>query len=147
MVAAVAVTTALGLLIVNFAGGEAKITRHLERVHAIDDPRFARELGLLLGPPFIEGNLHGELINGDRIFPAMLGAIRGATRTITFETYIYWSGDIGEAFADALSERARAGVKVHVLLDWVGAPRWIPSCCERIEKAGVMVNAIHPPHW
>ena len=51
----------------------------------------------------------------------MLEAIRGAQQTITFETYIYWSGDIGREFADALAERARAGVKVHVLLDWVGS--------------------------
>ena len=44
-------------------------------------------------------------------------------RSITFETYIYWSGDIGHEFADALAERARAGVKVHVLVDWVGSQR------------------------
>ena len=61
------------------------------------------------------------LLNGDRIFPAMLAAIRQARRTITFETYIYWSESIGREFADALIERARAGVKVHVLLDWVGS--------------------------
>ncbi len=50
----------------------------------------------------------------------MLEAIRGARRTITFETYIYLSGSIGEQFAEALSERARAGVEVHVLLDRAG---------------------------
>jgi phosphatidylserine/phosphatidylglycerophosphate/cardiolipin synthase-like enzyme len=62
----------------------------------------------------VEGNSVVELINGGRIFPAMLEAIRGARRTITFETYIHWSGSLGEEFAEALSERARAGVKVHV---------------------------------
>jgi cardiolipin synthase A/B len=147
MIAAVAVTTALGLLIVNFAGGEAKITRHMERVHAIDDPRFARELGLLLGPPFIEGNLHSELINGDQIFPEMLGAVRAATRTVNFETYIYWSGDIGTAFAEALSERARAGVSVRVLLDWMGSAKIEPEMLRQLEDAGVMVTRYHPPHW
>jgi len=50
----------------------------------------------------------------------MLAAIRAAKKTINFKTYIYWSGDIGRAFADALAERSRADVKVHVLLDWVG---------------------------
>ena len=58
----------------------------------------------------------------------MLAAIRGAKRTIDFETYIYWSGAIGREFADALAERARAGVKVNVLLDWVGsATSWKTS--------------------
>ena len=53
----------------------------------------------------------------------MLDAIRGARQTITFETYIYWSEAIGKEFADALTERARAGVKVHVLLDWLGSAK------------------------
>ena len=50
-------------------------------------------------------------------FRAMLAAIRGASTSINFETYIYWSGDIGRTFADALAERARRGIKTHVLLD------------------------------
>jgi cardiolipin synthase len=77
-------------------------------------------MGTLLGPPLVGGNTVVELVKGDRIFPAMLEAIRGARRTVTFETYIYWSGRIGEEFARALCERAQSGVKVHVLLDWVG---------------------------
>ena len=71
----------------------------------------------------MDGNRFEALLNGDQIFPSMLSAIRSAQRSITFETYIYWSGAIGKAFADALAERARAGVKVHVLLDWVGSTR------------------------
>ena len=42
------------------------------------------------------GNRVDALQNGDEIFPAMLAAIRGARRTINFESYIYWSGDIGQ---------------------------------------------------
>ena len=74
-------------------------------------------MGSLLGPGIVGGNRVQELLNGEQIFPAMLAAIRSAQRSITFETYIYWSGDIGREFAEALAERARAGVKVHVLLD------------------------------
>ena len=80
-------------------------------------------MGLMMGPAIVDGNKATELINGDAIFPSMLQAIRGAKRTILFETYIYWSGEIGNEFADALAERARAGVKVHVLLDWVGSAK------------------------
>lgn len=76
-------------------------------------------MGVLLGPPFVEGNHAEVLVNGDHIFAAMLAGIRQARQTMTFETYIYWSESIGAEFADALSKRARARVKVHVLLDWI----------------------------
>jgi cardiolipin synthase A/B len=88
-----------------------------------DDPRFGEELGVLLGPPFLAGNRHKALQNGDEIFPSMLAAIRSAQTSVTFETCIYWSGAIGAEFSAALSERARQGVKVHVLLDWVGSAK------------------------
>ena len=71
----------------------------------------------MLGPQIVEGNKVETLLNGGQIFPSMLAAIRAAKSTITFETYIYWSGSIGREFVDAVQERARAGVRVHVLLD------------------------------
>jgi len=137
----------LGLLVSNFVGGEAKIERRIERLYSVDDPRFMRELGLLLGPPFLQGTKARALLNGDEIFPPMLAAIRSAKVSITFETYIYWSGDIGRAFADALAERARKGVRVHVLLDWVGSAKMDDSLLEVMERAGVQVRRFHPPHW
>ncbi len=136
-----------GLLVSNFMGGETKIEQHVERVYALDDPRFTNELGVLLGPPFLAGNKVSTLLNGDQIFPPMLAAIRGAEVSITFETYIYWSGDIGQAFADALTERARHGVKVHVLLDWVGSAKMDDSMLAAMQDAGVQVRKFHPPHW
>jgi cardiolipin synthase len=96
--------------------------RHsFEHVAAVDNPQFTRALEGLLGAPLKDGNDLRELSNGDEIFPAMLEAIHAARRTISFESYIYWSGRVGDAFADALCERARAGVKVYVLMDWMGA--------------------------
>ena len=71
----------------------------------------------------LPGNSFEVYVNGDEIFPPMLAAIAGARRSISFETYIYWSGQVGKDFADALAERARAGVKVRVLLDWLGSSK------------------------
>jgi len=136
-----------GLLVSNFVGGETKIERRIERLYGLDDPRFMHELGVLLGPPFLQGTKVRALLNGDEIFPPMLAAIRGATVSINFETYIYWSGDIGRAFADALAERARQGVKVHVLLDWVGSAKMDDSLVAVMTQAGVQVRRFHPPHW
>lgn len=148
-IAAVVVSLCLlaGLLISNFVGGETKIERHIERLYTLDDPRFTHELGVLLGPPFLQGTKIRALINGDEIFPPMLAAIRAAQVSITFETYIYWSGDIGRAFAEALAERARQGVKVHVLLDWVGSAKMDPGLLATLSAAGVEVHQFHPPHW
>lgn len=136
-----------GLLVSNFMGGEAKIEHRIERIYVLDDPRFTYELGVLLGPPFLKGNKISALLNGDQIFPPMLAAIRDAKVSITFETYIYWSGDIGQEFADALTERARQGVKVHVLLDWVGSAKMDDNMLAAMRDAGVEVRKFHPPHW
>jgi cardiolipin synthase len=112
----------LAITAVNLASDdEQAVRRPLPHAYAVSDPQFARAMGSLLGPALVEGNRVETLLNGDEIFPAMLAAIRGAAKTITFETYIYWSGEVGRQFAEALAERARAGVKVHVLLDWVAA--------------------------
>ncbi len=131
----------------NLMGGEKKIERHIERLYALEDPRFAHELGVLLGPAFVEGNRHTVLRDGDEIFPAMLAAIRSGRTSINFETYIYWSGAIGREFADALAERSRQGVKVHVLLDWVGSAKVEQSLIDTMESAGVQIRRFHPPHW
>ena len=137
----------IGLLVSNFIGAESKIERRIERHYSIDDPRFINELGVLLGPPFQAGTKARALLNGDEIFPPMLAAIRNAQVSINFETYIYWSGDIGREFADALAERARLGVKVHVLLDWVGSVKMDDRLVSVMTQAGVHVKRFHPPHW
>ena len=144
---AVIATLAVVLLVVNLMSGEKKIERHIERLYTIDDPRFGEELGVLLGPPFMAGNRARALQNGDQIFPAMLAAIRSAETSITFETYIYWSGEIGAEFAAALAERAQQGVKVHVLLDWVGSAKAEQGLIDRMVGAGVQLHRFHPPHW
>jgi len=77
----------------------------------------------------------------------MLSAIRSARETITFESYIYWSGDVGRAFAEALAERARAGVHVHLLLDWLGSSKLDPAQLALMVKAGVEVRRFHEPRW
>jgi len=101
----------------------------------------------MLGPALIPGNRTEVLLNGHEIFPAMLEAIRAAKRTITFETYIYWSGAIGKAFADALSERARAGVGVHVTIDWAGSFRMEASLLQGMRDAGVRIERYRPLYW
>jgi cardiolipin synthase len=87
------------------------------------------------------------LQNGDEIFPAMLQAIRSARRTIAFETYIYWSGDTGREFSQALSERARAGVQVYLTVDWLGSSKMDAAQVEEMKRAGVHIRQYRPLAW
>lgn len=143
-----AIMTIIAVMIVlNFSTGEKKIEHRLERLYGIHDSAFARAMGVLLGPAIVGGNRVEVLINGDRIFPAMLAAIRGATTSINFESFIYWSGTTGEAFAEALVERARAGVKVHLLVDWLGSNKMEKKLLETMKEGGVQIQRFHQPHW
>jgi cardiolipin synthase A/B len=142
-----AVTLIVGLLLLNFSAAEKKITQHVEHRYDVADPQFPRSMSVLLGPPLVADNRVDTLLNGDEIFPAMLAAIRAAKSTITFETYIYWSGEIGRAFADALAERAQAGVKVLVLLDAVGSNKLDRDSIELMRKAGAEIEFYHPVRW
>ncbi len=135
------------ILVLNLSSGERKIDHRIPHLYSVGDAQFVRAMGNLLGPPLVSGNAVVELVNGDRIFPAMLEAIRSSRRSITFETYIYWSGKIGEEFTEALSERARNGVKVHVLLDWVGSGKIDDAYLERMKTAGVEVERYRPLTW
>jgi cardiolipin synthase A/B len=145
------ITIALTLLAVfvalNFTTGEKKIEQHIARLYSTDEPDFARAMGVLLGPAITNGNRFDTLLNGDQIFPPMLESIRGAKKSVTFETFIYWSETIGKQFAEALAERARAGVKVHVLLDWLGSGKMDPMHLSEMEQAGVQVRKFHQPKW
>lgn len=147
----IAVTVVLTVLAVvlamNFATPEKKIDRKVVHRHAVADPQFRREMSVLLGPAIAPGNRVTAFQNGDQIFPAMLEAIRGARRTINMETYIYWSGDTGQTFADALCERARAGVAVHLVVDWAGSIRMDDALLGTMQDAGVRVEHYRPLRW
>jgi cardiolipin synthase A/B len=130
----------------NATSGERKLDYRIEPVH-VDDPTFARAMTHLLGPPLVAGNRVQPLLNGDEIFPAMLAAIRAAKQSITLETYIYWSGKIGAEFTEALAERAKVGVPVHVLLDWVGSDKLDSTLLQQMQDAGVQVEKYQPLRW
>ncbi|MGY1519938.1 phospholipase D-like domain-containing protein [Luteimonas sp. A482] len=148
MIALTIVATIVAAVVaMNFATPEKKIERKVEHRHGVPDPQFKREMSVLLGPAILRGNRIQAFHNGDEIFPAMLEAIRGARANITMETYIYWSGEIGRAVAEALSERARAGVCVHLVVDWVGSLKMDDELLGLMEDGGVRVELYRPLRW
>jgi len=148
MIAAAVVTTLIAVVVlINFHTPEKKVQHQVHHLYGVLDPQFEREMGTLLGPAILPGNQVTALQNGDQIFPAMLKAIRAAQYTINFETYIYWSGRTGEEFAEALIERVRADVKIHLMLDWLGSQKMAPQLVERMQDAGVEIERYHALHW
>jgi cardiolipin synthase len=147
IIATIVVTLAIALLVMNLSLGDKPIDWRVEHLYSVADPQFARSMDVMLGPSLLEGNQVETLLNGDQIFPAMLDAIRSATQTVTFETYIYWSGSIGKEFADAFAERAKAGVRVHVLIDWVGSNKIDEAYLREMRDAGVELRRYNKPRW
>ncbi|MFD3843605.1 phosphatidylserine/phosphatidylglycerophosphate/cardiolipin synthase family protein [Streptomyces sp. NPDC058642] len=109
--------------------------------------RIRRRLERLIGIAATEGNALTVLRNGDEIFPAMLTAIRSAEHTVDMMTFVYWKGDIAREFAQALAERARAGLRVRLLLDGFGSRLIETDQLEAMERAGVQVAWFRKPHY
>jgi cardiolipin synthase len=135
------------LLIANLSLGDKRIDERVPALYAVEDAQFLRSMNVLLGAQLMPGNRVQALVNGDQFFPDMLKAIAGAQKTITFETYIYWSGEVGARFTRALVERARAGVRVHVLFDALGSQKIDEADVEQMKAAGVQVAKYNPLRW
>jgi len=104
-----------------------------------------RRLEVIIGTPFTEGNALTVLRNGDEIFPAMLEAIRTATSTVDLMTFVYWRGDIAKEFATVLGERARAGLRVRLLIDALGGRLIDDDLVDAMGNDGVQVEWFRKP--
>jgi cardiolipin synthase len=97
--------------------------------------------------PIRKSNDISVLTNGDEIFPAMLDAIANAKDSIAFLTYVYWRGDIAVQFATALSDKARDGVTVSVLMDAFGSSKIDKTLIDNMQQAGVHFLWFRPLNW
>jgi cardiolipin synthase len=84
------------------------------------------------------------LVDGAQAFPAMLEAIAGARRTVLMDSYIFNADRAGRLFADALAERAGAGVQVYLIVDGMGTISVPADFFEGLERAGVHVLEYRP---
>jgi len=130
----------------NLATGEKRLLYRPRRLYTSKDADFKRALGILLGPPLVAGNRVTTLVNGDQIFPEMLEAIRAASVNITFETFVF-KDEIGGQFCEALSDAAKRGVKVHILLDWLGSSGMDADLLRNTQAAGCDLQIYHPLSW
>ena len=120
---------------------------HMKHQFGVRELAFLQTMHALTGTALFEGNRVEVLRNGVRIFPSMLAAVRSARKTINLEFYIYWDGEVARSFAEALAERARAGVKVNVILDAVGSGQTSPELVDFLVRNGVQIEWYHPIRW
>lgn len=144
---AVALGAIAALLAVNLAPETPLIRRIVPHQFSTSDEQFQRAMSSYSNGSISTGNAVQTLVNGDEIFPSMLGAIGAAKETINFETYIYWSGKIGYQFARALAAKSRQGVEVRVLVDWVGSLPFDEDLIRIMTSAGVEFVRFRPVHW
>ena len=122
-------------------------TLEIRSARAAEDADHQQYIAALVGADVTTGDQYDVLTNGDQIFPAMLGAIRGAKRRIAFETYIYDTGQVGGEFTTALEEAARRGVRVLLIIDAVGASAIQKGDLERLARAGCRIAQFNSPTW
>jgi cardiolipin synthase len=94
-----------------------------------------------------DGNRVDVLTNGECFYPAMLEAIRGARETIHMECYIFKKGEIGDRFVEALADRARAGVRVTIVMDAIGSFGAFRRLRKPLRAAGARVAAYQRFKW
>ncbi|NES98122.1 MAG: phosphatidylserine/phosphatidylglycerophosphate/cardiolipin synthase family protein [Desertifilum sp. SIO1I2] len=119
----------------------------LENVPSLDDPRFSRMVtGLSNGIP-TSGEITGFWVEADAIYAARNAAIRQAQQLILFETYFMAPGDRADEFAQALIERAQAGVRIKMILD-AYRTRDIPDrYWRRLRNAGIELRFFREFDW
>jgi cardiolipin synthase len=100
------------------------------------------------GAPLIHGNRVRLLRDAEENYPAWLEAIASARRAINFESYIIHEDEMGREFARALEAKAREGVRVRVVYDWLGAVgKTSRGFWRRLREAGAEVRPFNPPSF
>jgi cardiolipin synthase A/B len=110
----------------------------------LGDPSFYPTLQAYGGAPIVGGNTVTILLNGEQIFPAVLESIRSARTSVTYAQYFYEDGPVARAVAEALADRCRAGLSVHVLLDGLGTLLMPVEYRDLMREAGCEVESFRP---
>ncbi len=143
-IALLVVATILAFL---FAPTEEPPEYGLDHEFTIESEEFLPSITGVTDTPFLPGNRIEVLNNGDEFYPSMLKAIEQAQHSITIEAYIYWAGETGRLFAEALAAKARAGIPVKILLDAVGSATISQELLDILENGGCKVEWYHRVFW
>jgi cardiolipin synthase len=123
------------------------INYHLARRTSVHADDFLYTLQSTCQAALHHGNRVTVFTNGPEFYPAMLDAIRSATRSVNLECYIFQPGRIADQFVDALSERARIGVNVTIVVDAIGSIALWGRPLRRLREAGCRVESYQQMEW
>jgi cardiolipin synthase A/B len=121
-------------------------TLNVQSPVAASDPRFADYVAALTGAPVEAGDRYQVLRNGDQAFPAMREAIRDAASRISFESFVYQDGAVGDEFTRELAAAAARGVDVRIVLDAYGSALSDESTQQLLDAGAHLVwfNTLRP---
>lgn len=137
----------LGIIVLLLAVAQDQETLKIQSAHGAGDRLFPSYVATLLNAQATGGNSYTVLANGDQIFPSMLAAINAAKRRISFETYIYEKGSVGEQFTDALEAAGKRGVMVSLITDAMGSKKIPKEWRDRLHTVGAQLGEFGQPKW
>lgn len=147
LMGSVFITTLLLLVLFNIRTREAIERYFVKPTYTIGEDAFSRSMAGVLSADFCEGNSIQTLVDGEQIFSAMIEEIKKAQVSINLESFVCSSGRVCSSFTAALSERAKAGIPVHVILDWMGSTDLHDEHYRCMKEAGIHVIKYRKPHW
>jgi cardiolipin synthase len=109
----------------------------------VDSPAFLNELEPLVGSKITPNNQIEVLENGENFYQAELDAMRTARRSINIEAYIFHKGTVTDEVLDVLTDRARAGVRVNLVMDSLGSLSTRKKYFKKLKGAGGHVEWYH----
>jgi cardiolipin synthase len=123
------------------------INYHLSRRTSVHAEDFLYTIQSTCQAALHHGNLAQVYTNGPEFYPAMLEAIRAATRSVNMECYIFQPGRIADQFIEALADRARKGVNVTIVVDAIGSFNLWGRPARRLREAGCRVQSYQRLRW
>jgi cardiolipin synthase len=123
------------------------INYHLSHRTSVHDTGFLYSIQSTCQAMLHRGNRVEIFTDGPAFYPAMLEAIRGATHSVSMELYIFQPGTIADQFVDALSNRARNGVNVTIVVDAIGSLSLRGRPVRRLRKAGCRIESYQQFRW
>ena len=123
------------------------INYHLSRRTSVRADDFLYTLQSTCQAALHHGNQVTIYTNGSEFYPAMIAAIRNATRSVNMECYIFQPGRVADQFIDALSDRARKGLNVTIVVDAIGSFNLWGRPVRRLRAAGCRIESYQRLRW
>ena len=114
---------------------------------AVGDSLFTESIELYTGLHLTSGNAAELALNGDGLYPQLWRDLRAARRTITVQMYYSQPGAVADTLAAILKERARAGVRVLLVLDAFGSQNLKEEWADSLRAAHVELALLRQLHW